>query len=349
MCPDTKLPDTNDNDDAKKQVLNNMFCPKCGLGNPDTAQFCEGCGNKLPTPNYGSVQLGKDGYSSQPSYSNKDYYEAFIGEKNQHYYLQKFQQFDRDGKTSITWHWPAFFVAFYWMLYRKMWLNAFLYFISPYLALFVGGIIIGVLGAVLGEHAASSLSVLLVTVFYIGIFVVPAMYANTWYYKHAKKKIAETEMYANNPQKRFGILAGRGGTGSVVLFIILFFGLVAMIGIMAAIAIPAYQDYVNKSKNVQAYSIGKQASDAVATYYLQHHKAPTSLGDTTFNTHLPQSIQDVKFDDQAGVVVVELRGQSAEATSSRLIFTPHLEDNQNVLWTCSSEGIKPRQLPKDCQ
>lgn len=326
-----------------------MFCPKCGLGNPDTSQFCDGCGSKLPMPNYGSVQLGKDEQQTQQRYSNKDYYEAFIGEKNQHYYLQKFQQFDRDGKTSLTWHWPAFFVAFYWMLYRKMWLNAFLYFISPYIALVAGGIVIAMLGAVLGEHAASSLGVLLVTVFYIGIFVVPAMYANTWYYNHARKKIAETEIYANNPQKRFGILAGRGGTSSILLFILLFFGVFMMIGMLAAVAIPAYQGYVNKSKNLQAYMIGKQASDAVGDYYLQHHKAPASLADTSFHSSLPKTVQDVSFDYQAGVVVVEMPSLSADDTSPKLIFTPHLQGSQQVVWTCSSEAIPPRQLPKDCQ
>jgi Tfp pilus assembly protein PilE len=326
-----------------------MFCPKCGMGNPDIAQFCESCGNKLPAPNYASVQLGKDGAPPSHHYSNKDFYQAFIGEKNQQYYLQKFQQFDQDGKTSATWHWPAFFITFYWLLYRKMWLAAFLYFISPYIALIAGALIVGILSTIIGNESGKSLVFILAILFYAALFFIPPLYANAWYYKHAKKKIAETAMYANDPQKHFGILAGRGGTSGVVLFIVLFFGFFFLIGTLAAIAIPAYHDYVLKSKNIQAIAVGKQATEAVTQYYLQQHKPPVSLADTEFDPPLPQSVQSIQFDKETSLVIVQLQSQSTDFTPSKIIFTPEVEENQNIVWTCSSEGIKTRLLPQECQ
>jgi len=55
---------------------------------------------------------------------------AFIGGKAQKY-LPKFRKFSVDGidRFSATWHWPAFLVGFWWLLYRKMYLWAFVYFI----------------------------------------------------------------------------------------------------------------------------------------------------------------------------------------------------------------------------
>jgi len=55
---------------------------------------------------------------------------AFIGEKAPKYLL-KFRNFsaDRIDRFSATWHWPAFLVGFWWLLYRKMYLWAFVYFI----------------------------------------------------------------------------------------------------------------------------------------------------------------------------------------------------------------------------
>jgi len=55
---------------------------------------------------------------------------AFIGGKAQKYLL-KFRKFSVDGidRFSATWHWPAFIVGFWWLLYRKMYLWAFVYFI----------------------------------------------------------------------------------------------------------------------------------------------------------------------------------------------------------------------------
>ena len=326
-----------------------MFCPKCGLGNPDTSQFCEGCGNRLPAPNHANVQLGKDGYSSQPSYSNKDYYEAFIGEKNQHYYLQKFLKFDRDGKTSITWNWPAFFVTFYWLMYRKMWVQAFLYFLSPYIALVAGAIIAGVLNAIFDQGTGIAIIMTLMVLFYVGVFVVPAMYANAWYYKHAKRKIAATAMYDNNPQKRLGILAGRGGTSGIILFVLLFLFFMGAIGILAATAIPAYQDYVHRSQHQQAIIIGKQATEAVTNYYQQHHKPPHSLADTAFKGTQPKFVQDVSFDDQQGLVIGALEDRPGAYGQPQIIFSPQQAENGGIEWTCSAKEIPDRQLPPECR
>ena len=73
---------------------------------------------------------------------------SFIGE-NAENYIQKFRRFNVDGvdKFSWTWHWPAFFFGFWWLLYRKLYvwaLIAFLLLMIPYwffLNSFVYGVI----------------------------------------------------------------------------------------------------------------------------------------------------------------------------------------------------------------
>lgn len=53
--------------------------------------------------------------------TQRDLYKAYLGEKNQAYYLEKFEQFDNQtGGLHISWNWPAFFTANLWALYRKM-------------------------------------------------------------------------------------------------------------------------------------------------------------------------------------------------------------------------------------
>jgi hypothetical protein len=51
-------------------------------------------------------------------------YEAFVI-KNRRAYLTRFARFDElCGRFTATWHWPAFFFAPWWLLYRKMYLWA---------------------------------------------------------------------------------------------------------------------------------------------------------------------------------------------------------------------------------
>ncbi|MBF0482657.1 MAG: DUF2628 domain-containing protein [Desulfovibrionaceae bacterium] len=66
-------------------------------------------------------------------------YEAFVI-KRRRAYLARFARFDAlGGSFTPTWHWPAFFFAPWWLLYRKMYLWAVLAFIvslRPQVALF---------------------------------------------------------------------------------------------------------------------------------------------------------------------------------------------------------------------
>ncbi|MGA3085973.1 MAG: DUF2628 domain-containing protein [Thermodesulfobacteriota bacterium] len=56
-------------------------------------------------------------------------FRAFIGKKADHY-LSKFRSFFSGANYgfAVTWNWPAFFLGFIWMLYRKMYLWALLAF-----------------------------------------------------------------------------------------------------------------------------------------------------------------------------------------------------------------------------
>lgn len=48
---------------------------------------------------------------------------AFIGPKADKY-LAIFKQFEKAGRFTPTWHWPAALVGFWWLLYRKLYLWA---------------------------------------------------------------------------------------------------------------------------------------------------------------------------------------------------------------------------------
>ena len=159
-----------------------MFCNKCGTRNDDSAKYCSNCGAQLDS--YESP-VGARESVSEPG-ADTEYYEAALGFKNTAYYLPIFARFDAEG-VGASWNWPAFFVSFFWLLYRKMWGYAAAYFFLPVpLALILRALAqTGELGAFIGG------------VIYLGtLFVVIPMYANAVYYNHVKKKIAETDSRA---------------------------------------------------------------------------------------------------------------------------------------------------------
>ncbi len=60
-----------------------------------------------------------------PLLSNEEYVDLFVG-PHADKYMDSFSKFGINGPTSFvpTWHWPAFFVPFFWLLYRKLYLHA---------------------------------------------------------------------------------------------------------------------------------------------------------------------------------------------------------------------------------
>jgi hypothetical protein len=71
----------------------------------------------------GSDEQSKDAKPEVPVYSDDEYMAFFIG-PNSEKYLRKFKGFAKSEGFSASWHWPAFLVPFFWLLYRKFYFLA---------------------------------------------------------------------------------------------------------------------------------------------------------------------------------------------------------------------------------
>jgi hypothetical protein len=65
------------------------------------------------------------GQKETPLLSDEEYIDLFVG-PNADKYLANFRKFGISGPSSFvpTWHWPAFFAPFFWLLYRRLYLHA---------------------------------------------------------------------------------------------------------------------------------------------------------------------------------------------------------------------------------
>jgi Tfp pilus assembly protein PilE len=318
-----------------------MFCSKCGSANDDAAKFCVSCGNAL-------ILTGKAAsippvQAEEPA-SDEEYYKAVLGAKNQDYYLGHFSRFDDERKISPTWNWPAFLVTFYWLLYRKMWLNAAIYFVLPYILL----ILFWVVGAVAG--GAVGIVVTLGYFVYLGaVLVVIPMYANALYYTQCRKTIEAVRSTTQGTQRQLGELAGKGGTSHAAYIFILITTFVAVIGILAAIAIPAYQDYTTKARMAQAATVGRAATGYVDNYFSQYRSIPRNLDAADFMSSLPPNVKEVSVDNQAGTITITMKGAAAIEGKS-LKFSAAIEGaGDRLRWTCMGEEIQDRYLPQECR
>jgi len=130
--------------------------------------------------------------------------------------------------------------------------------------------------------------------------------------------------------------AGRMGAGIGLLIY------VYLIGICAAIGIPAYQDYTVRAVLTAADIESQTARQQLVSYYLAQKAIPQSLSEAGVTDQLPNGVQ-LSLDTQHMVL-------TAHTKKGDLVFTPRRQTDGEITWSCSgSEGIKPQQLPLDCR
>jgi type IV pilus assembly protein PilA len=125
---------------------------------------------------------------------------------------------------------------------------------------------------------------------------------------------------------------------------------VAIIGILAAIAIPAYQDYAVRAKVAEGLTYADHAKTSVSESYISNGYWPS----TNASAGLPSSltgkyVSDVQITVSGGVSVITVAFNAATASGLQLTLTPSVTASNVVSWTCSSNGLYPNYLPANCR
>src|SRR5579872_6149382 len=114
---------------------------------------------------------------------------------------------------------------------------------------------------------------------------------------------------------------------------------VAIIGILAAIAIPAYQNYTIRSQVTEGLSLGDGWKTAIAEYYANFGTMPANtaaLTGTTASTGKYVTGVNVK----AGAIEIVYGAQANTAISTKtLALLPYTNANNDIVWVCGSAAV----------
>jgi len=131
---------------------------------------------------------------------------------------------------------------------------------------------------------------------------------------------------------------------------------VAIIGILAAIAIPAYQDYTIRAQVAEGLNLSAGAKAAVSEYFMDRGVLPLNnaeAGIATVATQI-QGNYVSQLQVQNGIITVTYSSaapQSANAVinGSTLTLTPNVANPGAVDWDCSSGSLAAKHLPSACR
>ena len=124
---------------------------------------------------------------------------------------------------------------------------------------------------------------------------------------------------------------------------------VAIIGILAAIAIPAYSDYTERAKVSELVTIASACKASVSEYYQAQGVFPTdnnAAGCGATSTAKITSITVTGTANTSGTITVV--SNLTKATGNYvLVGTP--TNNDSVEWNCTTSTIVDKYLPANCR
>lgn len=124
---------------------------------------------------------------------------------------------------------------------------------------------------------------------------------------------------------------------------------VAIIAILAAIALPAYQDYVARGQVAEGLSLSSGAKEAIATYYSDHGDFPS--GNLAAGMAAPASVNG-KFVRSVSVgtrgkIEVEFSESASSKIAHQVLTLAATDSNGSITWSCG--GLEAKYLPSSCR
>jgi type IV pilus assembly protein PilA len=132
---------------------------------------------------------------------------------------------------------------------------------------------------------------------------------------------------------------------------------VAIIAILAAIAIPAYQDYTIRSQVSEGLSLADGSKTAIAEFYSNTGRLPSNNGSAGLATDASIGGNYVqKVNVTGGLITVTYGGTgtfgskaNSKLTGATLLLSPS-PSTGSISWAChAGTNLLPKYLPSSCR
>ena len=121
---------------------------------------------------------------------------------------------------------------------------------------------------------------------------------------------------------------------------------IAIIGILAAVALPAYSDYTKRAKVTEALGFAAAAKTSVSEYYLSQGSMPAlsvdaGIAEISSGTGVVTSLTYA-----AGTITVAVDAGTGATGTFTLVGTG---STTGVAWDCNRLTLASQYLPADCR
>ena len=123
--------------------------------------------------------------------------------------------------------------------------------------------------------------------------------------------------------------------------------LIPVIGILAAIALPAYQDYTSRAKVAEAMVAASSVRTGYTEFVAEHHAWPSAENLTELSAAQAPGKHSIDIDAEHNIeITLEGKGDIAGKT---ILLVPQVSDSTIAGWTCTAGTMPAKYLPASCR
>ncbi|MES2365494.1 MAG: pilin [Pseudomonadota bacterium] len=130
---------------------------------------------------------------------------------------------------------------------------------------------------------------------------------------------------------------------------------VAIIGILAAIAIPAYQDYITRAKVTEVINLADACKTSVAEYFQSNGTLPTNLTQSGCSSNATQYVASLNVSATGDIEVAPSAALITSMGGAGTKFVLHptvIAADKPLTWTCNAAAgtdFTAKYLPSNCR
>lgn len=280
----------------------------------------------------------------------------FIGGRSQAYYLKRFAEIDKAGRLVASWHWAGFVMAFGWLLYRKRYLDCFVYLVAgvSFIKLTMTISLVALDFVLISKLPADiQMTVRIGWAVFVWLFWAwqVGRWSNAYYYRMARREIADAlAFYPYDKEAQKAHLEKHGGVSMLGLSAAfgLFFALLWVIAFQFVPIVATQKEHALIYDSYQTVSHARQRVEAI----YQTQGCPVGLPLTADNQKVRlevlSSVEGVATDCVIRLTVQKANFPVRYLNGKTLVLyrLPNQAQGDGA-WRCQS-SLNKKSTPKSC-
>lgn len=122
---------------------------------------------------------------------------------------------------------------------------------------------------------------------------------------------------------------------------------VAIIGILAAIALPAYQDYTTRSKISEGLTLAGSAKTAVSEHAMSQGSLPANNAAAGYQSPDTKYVSEITIAN--GLITITYKTDAGVASGKDTLVLSPISATGGIDWKCKPGTVEAKYLPANCR